>query len=50
MKFEITVKRKDTGAVVLIEEENLEEMFSPHAQIIILKAYAKHIEEMNEKK
>lgn len=45
MKFEVTVKRMDTGVKVWIKEEDLEELFTPRAQVLILNAYAKSIED-----
>ena len=45
MRFEITVKRGDSGARIYVEEEDLEKMFTKETQIMILKAYAQAIEE-----
>lgn len=45
MNFRVEIYREDSGVAVMIEEDSLEAMFQPRAQVMILEAYAKHIEE-----
>ncbi len=45
MRFLVKITREDNGAKVYINEDDLEKMFTKDAQIIILNAYAKAIEE-----
>ena len=45
MKFEVTIKRMDTGVKLLVQEEDLEELFTERVQVMVLNAYAKSIED-----
>ncbi len=44
MNFRVEIFREGRGTAVLIEENSLEAMFTPRAQVMILEAYAKDIE------
>lgn len=45
MKFEVIIKRMGSAVKLMVEEDDLEELFTPTAQVMILNAYAKSIED-----
>jgi hypothetical protein len=45
LKFRVEIYRQGVATATLIEEEDLEKMFQPRVQVMLLEAYAQNIEE-----